>query len=256
MSLAQYITFVGLAALLTSSGATLAGEPCGAVICLSANKTAPHQCKDAVDGYFSIRNYIKPCRGCGKVFDPGGTAVKRLQEVLDKCAEARDEDRDFVTATYGSLEYSPFDYIIVDEESGDNKGYSADSKEKAVERRYLTCQEAAAWPELASKVKKDSYAGISGLKPGDATIYGADNTVKGIISDGMMNLSLGTSGGELVDGKKTPIKEEYGFAVQERDVERTVAQHTILSAGPWRTVKTGNCSVADYYRAQDVATGG
>lgn len=75
-------------------------------MCLSENKSAPQQCKGHVDGYFDIRVYRKR-----HIFDPGATAAKRYNEVLNHCSEARPEDRDFVSAQYGTLEYYPFDYV-------------------------------------------------------------------------------------------------------------------------------------------------
>lgn len=94
---------VGMA-LLALSQASLA-DPCGAVMCLSTNKTAPEQCKGHVDGYFNIRVYHKHHH-----YDPGATAAKRYAEVLEHCQDARQEDKDYVQATYGPLEYYPFEY--------------------------------------------------------------------------------------------------------------------------------------------------
>ena len=95
---------LSLAAMLSSQPA-LAGDPCGAVMCLSANATAPHECKDYVDGYFEIRVYRHRHR-----FDPGATAAKRYREVMDKCDGARQEDKERINAKYGTLEHSPFSF--------------------------------------------------------------------------------------------------------------------------------------------------
>lgn len=110
----QFLTAAALvvAALATAQPA-MAGEPCGAVMCLSHNDTAPHQCKDHVDGYFSIRVYRSQKKK--RIFDPGATAIKRYQEVMDKCDGAKQSDKDRINAKYGMLEYSPFDYIVVPE---------------------------------------------------------------------------------------------------------------------------------------------
>ena len=81
-----------------------AGEPCGAVLCLSNNETAPWECKEAVDGYFDIRVYRK------RKFDPGATSIKRYQEVMDKCDGAQQSDKDRINAKYGTLEHSPFTF--------------------------------------------------------------------------------------------------------------------------------------------------
>lgn len=233
-----------------ASGAAFAGEPCAAVLCLSTNKMAPHQCKSAVDDYFTIREYHRPCKRCGKVFDPGATAIKRLREVLEKCPDARDEDRDYVTATYGSLEYSPFDYIHVDEKSGDNAGYAEESKETATESRFFTCQQAASMPEYAARV------GLPDTNYPDQVIPTEGLTGGVRIEGGYVNQYLGTSGGEIVNGAKSAVVEQYGYAVQQRTVQRTVGQHKILSAGDWKTTTTKDCSIYRYYGANNSNSGG
>lgn len=83
-----------------------ASEPCGTVLCLSNNETAPWECKEAVEGYFDIRVY----HGRKHVFDPGATSVKRYKEVMDKCDGARQPDKDRINAKYGTLEHSPFSF--------------------------------------------------------------------------------------------------------------------------------------------------
>lgn len=93
-------------ALLALSQASIAGDPCAAVMCLSQNKAAPDQCKEHVDAYFNIRVYH-----AHSVFDPGATAAKRYDQVLTNCSNARQEDKDYVQATYGTLEYYPFGYV-------------------------------------------------------------------------------------------------------------------------------------------------
>lgn len=82
------------------------GDPCGAVMCLSINDTAPWQCSDHVNRYFNIRVY----HGKHHEFDPGATAIKRYQEVMDKCPDAEQSDKDKVNAMYGMLEYFPFGF--------------------------------------------------------------------------------------------------------------------------------------------------
>ncbi len=91
-------------AFLTMSQPTIA-DPCGAVMCLAQNKSAPQECKGHVDEYFNIRVYRKRY-----IFDPGATAGKRYNEVLNNCSDARQEDKDYVSAKYGTLEHYPFDY--------------------------------------------------------------------------------------------------------------------------------------------------
>lgn len=83
----------------------LAGDPCGAVMCLTQNALAPHECKDHVDGYFDIRVYRHRHR-----YDPGATAAKRYREVLDQCDGARQVDKERINAKYGTLEHSPFSF--------------------------------------------------------------------------------------------------------------------------------------------------
>jgi hypothetical protein len=88
-----------------------AGDPCGAVLCMSHNDTAPHECKDYVDEYFDIRVYRR--KHGRKVFDPGATSMKRYAEVMEKCEGARQEDKDRINAKYGKLEHSPFEFYVV-----------------------------------------------------------------------------------------------------------------------------------------------
>lgn len=84
-------------------------DPCGAVLCLSTNKFSPQQCQDEVDEYFNIKVcHNQKKKGC--VFDPGATAIKRYDEVLDQCPDAEQKDKDYVNATYGTLEHSPFSF--------------------------------------------------------------------------------------------------------------------------------------------------
>lgn len=90
------------------SDAALAGDPCGAVMCLSQNKSAPQQCKGQVDDYFNIRVYHARHK-----YDPGATAARRNSEVTSRCSDARQEDKDFVQATYGPLEYYPYGFSNV-----------------------------------------------------------------------------------------------------------------------------------------------
>lgn len=83
-----------------------AGDPCGAVMCLSVNQSAPWECRDHVDAYFDIRVY----HGKHHHFDPGATAARRYQKVMDQCPDAEQEDKDKVNAMYGSLEHYPFEF--------------------------------------------------------------------------------------------------------------------------------------------------
>lgn len=93
---------------LAFSDAALAGDPCGAVMCLSQNKSAPQQCKGEVDDYFNIRVYHARHK-----YDPGATEARRYSEVTSRCSDARQEDKDFVQATYGTLEHYPFSFSNV-----------------------------------------------------------------------------------------------------------------------------------------------
>lgn len=101
--------FMAALALATLAGSQVAfADPCGAVVCMSHNETAPWQCKDHVDSYFNIRVYRSHKHH--RIFDPGATAIKRYQEVMEKCEGARQEDKDKINAKYGMLEYSPFSF--------------------------------------------------------------------------------------------------------------------------------------------------
>lgn len=85
--------------------AAVAGDPCGAVMCLTQSATAPHECKDHVDGYFKIRVYDD-----GHRYNPGATSAKRYREVMEQCKEARQSDKDRIQAKYGTLEHAPFSF--------------------------------------------------------------------------------------------------------------------------------------------------
>jgi hypothetical protein len=97
-----------LVIIVAHSTPTFALDPCAAVICLSQNKTAPHECKKEVEDYFKIRVYRE--RHSKTHFDPGATAAKRYEKVMDKCPDAEKKDKDNINAMYGTLEYSPFKY--------------------------------------------------------------------------------------------------------------------------------------------------
>lgn len=100
--------FAALAAAVMISGPAIA-DPCGAVMCMSTNKFSPQECKGHVDEYFNIKVcHNQKKKGC--VFDPGATAAKRYDEVLDQCPDAEQQDKDYVNATYGTLEHSPFEF--------------------------------------------------------------------------------------------------------------------------------------------------
>jgi hypothetical protein len=97
-------TIAAVAALVALPSSAFAGDPCGAVLCLSQNESAPHECKDHVADYFKIK-----VRRHGK-FRPAETAKKRAATVLDKCEGVPDMDRERINAKYGSLERSPFSF--------------------------------------------------------------------------------------------------------------------------------------------------
>lgn len=106
MRLNQLVLVACLGLLGVCGPAAADGDPCGAVMCLSVNDSAPWQCGDHVNTYFNIRVY----RGKKHVFDPGATAAKRYSEVMDQCPDAEQSDKDKVNATYGTLEYFPFGF--------------------------------------------------------------------------------------------------------------------------------------------------
>lgn len=100
-----FVVFAAATALAVVS-TVHAADPCAAVVCLSNNTNAPHECKEAVEGYFSIKEYHRGTRA----FDPAGTAIKRFREVMDKCPDARQEDKNRINAMFGALEHSPFQF--------------------------------------------------------------------------------------------------------------------------------------------------
>jgi hypothetical protein len=94
-----------LVVALCTSLAARAGDPCGAVMCLTQNATAPHACKDHVQGYFDIRVYDD-----GHRYNPAATAAKRYREVMNRCEGATQSNKERISAKYGSLEHSPFSF--------------------------------------------------------------------------------------------------------------------------------------------------
>lgn len=236
MMIRKLITLVVVSALSATAGTALA-DPCGAVLCLSTNKTAPHQCKEHVDGYFSIKVKRKPCRKCGEVFDPGATAAKRYTEVMDKCDGARQQDKDYVNGLYGTMEYSPFDYVNVDEKSGESTGYSDDSLKKTVETRYVTCAQAAGNPAYSGMVGTPTAAAKQ-IPDGSVLVDEGGAPVQ--VINGWTNHVLGydQSQGGGIWGQGTPI---YGFAVETRTVTTTVGQGKWVSETDWAASKTSNC---------------
>lgn len=123
----RLMTAAALVAVALATAQPAMAEPCGAVLCLSNNELAPHECKDHVDGYFSIRVYHTVHRK--KVFDPGATAAKRYKEVFDKCDGARQSDKDRINAKFGTLKNSPFQFS--DHSTDDNSSYNSDEEANA-----------------------------------------------------------------------------------------------------------------------------
>lgn len=235
----KLITFGVVSALFALSAPVAMADPCGAVLCLSTNKTAPHECKSHVDGYFSIKVKYKPCKKCGEVFDPGATSAKRYSEVMDKCDGARQQDKDYVNGLYGTMEYSPFDYVNVDSSSGQSTGYSADSLTQVVETRYLTCAQAATMPAYSGMVGTPSTAALQ-LPEGAILTDNGGQQVQ--ISGGWANHVIATDNSNGWGG--TPV---YGFAVETRTLTKTSGQGVVVSETDWSATKTSNCQITDPY---------
>ena len=212
-------------------------DPCGAVLCLSTNKTAPHECKGHVDGYFSIRVYTG---GKHSHYDPGATSAKRFREVMDKCDGARQQDKDYVQATYGMLERSPFDYVNTDSK-GNSTGYSEDSLMKVTETRYLTCADAAGNPKYTGQVKAPTYAALQ-VPDGSLQYDNATGQVIAQASGGYANHYLGTDNSNGWGG--TPI---YGFAVETRTITKTTGQGVVTNTTDWAATQTYSCTISDPY---------
>jgi len=237
----RLITLVVVSALSAIAAPAFA-DPCGAVLCLSTNKTAPHQCKEHVDGYFSIKVRVKPCKHCGEVFDPGATAAKRYSEVMDKCDGARQQDKDYVNGMYGTLEYSPFDYVNVDEKSGESTGYSSDSLTNTVESRYVSCGEAASNPAYSGMVGTPTAAAKQ-IPDGSVLVDASGAPVQ--VVGGWTNHVLAyeqSQGGDIWGQGGTPI---YGFAIETRTVTTTSGQGKFISSTDWSATKTSNCVMSD-----------
>ena len=213
-------------------------EPCGAVLCLSTNKTAPHECKGHVDGYFSIKVRVKPCKKCGEVFDPGATSAKRYREVMDKCDGARQKDKDYVQATYGMMEYSPFDYVNTDSK-GNSTGYSDDSLMKVTETRYLTCADAAGDSKYSSQVKTPTAAALQ-VPDGSVQYDNATGQIIAQASGGYANHSLATDNSNGWGG--API---YGFATETRTITKTTGQGVVTNTTDWAATQTYSCTISD-----------
>lgn len=201
-------------------------DPCGAVLCLSTNKMAPWQCKGHVDEYFNIKVSMKPCKKCGEVFDPGATAAKRYSEVLQKCPDARPVDRDSVSALYGTLQYSPFDYIGTDDK-GNSTGYVASSLTTITERRYLTCSEASSTYNLATPT-------ADALSIPDGTTAWVDGT-QVVAGSGFQNWPLFDENGQLV---------QFGFGIETREVTKTTGQGTVTNVTDWKATTTHSCTIS------------
>jgi hypothetical protein len=230
----KFITFVVVSAL-SAMAAPASADPCGAILCLSTNKTAPHQCKEHVDEYFSIRVYHTVHKK--KVFDPGATAGKRYKESMDKCDGAEQKDKDYVNGLYGTLERSPWDYVDVEESTGESTGYSDDSLTKTVESRYVTCDQAANNPAYSGMVGSPTSAARQ-IPNGSVLVDEGGAPVQ--IMGGWTNHVLGydqSQGGGLW-GQGTPI---YGFAVETRTVTTTSGQGKWVSETNWTASKTSNC---------------
>lgn len=85
------------------SGGGDEGDICGVILCMSgSNSVAPHECKPYVETYFKVRVYKR------HRFRPIPTAIKRYDQVLNRCPDAEPRDRDRINAMFGTLEYSPF----------------------------------------------------------------------------------------------------------------------------------------------------
>lgn len=216
-------------AVLGSIATTASAEPCGAVLCLSTNETAPEECKGHVDGYFSIRQYYQPCKKCGMAFDAGGTAAKRMREVMDQCKEAKQIDKDKVNAKYGTLERSPFDYTTTNKD-GSSGGYAASSLTKVKETRYYTCAEAAQMPAYSGKISRPSAAALA-VPDGASTSVGGMTV---IAMGGYANWPLYDVDGQFV---------QYGFVVESRTITKTTGQGKVTETTPWAAEKTYSCSI-------------
>ncbi len=213
-------------------------DPCGAVLCLSTNKTAPHQCKEHVDGYFSIKVKRKPCRKCGEVFDPGATAIKRYREVMDKCDGARQKDKDYVNATYGTMEYSPFDYVIVDDK-GNEQGYSQDSLMNVQETRTLTCSEAVQTQAYGGKIPEPTRAAKAVPNGYQLTDY--NGNVVAVANSGFADRPLHTEQSNQWPYGNTVV---YGYAIEARTITKTTGQGKVVSVTEWAPTKTNDCTMS------------
>lgn len=152
------VIFITLALLASAThNAFAAGDPCAAVLCLSHNDKLPWECKGAVDGYFDIREYFRPCKKCGWKFDPPQAAARRYREVLERCEGVEAKDREKIHALYGQMEYSPFEYAVTAKsDSPAPSKVVEDEIKKTVTRVYYTCSGAAADPKWAGKIEKPS----------------------------------------------------------------------------------------------------
>jgi hypothetical protein len=229
MRLAKW--FIALFLLVLSISPVMA-DPCAAVICLSTNKLAPQECKNDVDGYFSIRVYTVHCYKCSAVYDPPATAAKRYSDVMDQCTGARKVDKDNVNAMYGMLEYSPFDYTITGSD-GKSAGYAAVSLTKGTETRYLTCSDAAGMPAYASMIQSPSPDALAIPDGWQASMGGTTVTAIG-----------GYANWPLLDATGTFVQN--GFIVETRSVTKTIGSGTVTDAGDWTASSSpNNCKISD-----------
>lgn len=225
------------AALAALAAPPAMADPCGAVLCLSTNKTAPYQCKGHVDEYFNIKVYVKPCKKCGEVFDPGATAAKRYREVMDKCTEARQKDKDYVNATYGTLERSPFDYVNVDDK-GNETGYNQVSLMDVTEQRTLSCPEAAQTQAYGPKIAEPTWQAKA--VPNGYQLLDGNGQVAAVANGGYADGPLYVDQSSGWGG--TTI---YGAVLETRTITKTTGQGKVVNVTEWKATKTNSCKMAD-----------
>jgi hypothetical protein len=103
----RFVITTALAAMcVTALPAQADDEPCAAIMCLSTGGESPKECAKHIKSYFNIE-----ATKHGK-FDSTRTAIKRAQEVNDKCPDAEKDDVARIHAKYGGLHKSqnPFQF--------------------------------------------------------------------------------------------------------------------------------------------------
>lgn len=100
----KHVLLLALAGCSAIPLSAQAGDPCGAIMCMSQMGSSPKECKDSVQDFFDII-----CKKHGD-FSGSCTAAKRRQKIMDQCPQADKQKREQILAKYGRVRYNPFKF--------------------------------------------------------------------------------------------------------------------------------------------------